>query len=58
MDIENQFVSYVFKKQKNAYEHRNDFHCHELIGFAHVRFSPFDFSKKSFKKRICENTRI
>ena len=35
-----------------------DFHCFEPMGFAHVRFFPFDFSKKSFKKLTCEKTRI
>ena len=27
-----------------------DFHCFELMGFAHVRFPPFDFSNHSFRK--------
>ena len=66
MDLENHHFSYFFKKRKNTYINRKvklsisykDFHCFELMGFAHVRFSPFDFSKKSFKKLTCEKTRI
>ena len=66
MDFENHHVSYLFQKRKNTYMNRKvelsisykDFHCFELMGFAHVRFSPFDFSKKSFKKLTCEKTRI
>ena len=66
MDFKNHHLSHFFKKHKNAYETLKaessllykDFHCFELMGFAYVRFSPFNFSKKSLKKRICKNTRI
>ena len=66
MDLENHNVSSFFKKRKNAYETRKaesslsykDFHCFELMGFAHVRFSALNFPKKSLKTHICENTRI
>ena len=57
MDLENHHFSYFFKQRKNAYINRKvklsisykDFHCFEPMGFAHVRFFPFDFSKKSLK---------
>ena len=66
MDIENHHFSCFFKKQKNTYTNRKvklsisykDFHCFELMGFAHVRFVPFQLSKKSKKKQTCEKTRI
>ena len=66
MDFGNHHFSYFFNKQQNAYENRKaklslsckDINCFELMGFAHVRFSPFNFSKESLKKRICKNTRI
>ena len=66
MDLGYHQFSYFFKKRKNAFETRKtklslsyeDFHCFELMGGTHVRFPPFNFSKKSLKKRICKNTRI
>ena len=35
-----------------------DFHCFELMGFAHVRFSPFDLFKEIVQKLTCDKTRI
>ena len=66
MDFENHHFSYFFKKRKNTYTNRKvkisisykDFHCFELMGFAHVRFLPFAFSKKLLKKLTCDKTRI
>ena len=66
MDLENYHFSYFFKRRKNTNINRKvklsisykDFHCFELMGFAHIRFSPFDVSKKSFKKLTSEKTRI
>ena len=65
MELENYSVLY-FPKNENAYINRKvklsisykDFHCFELMGFAHIRFSLFDVSKKSFKKLTCEKTRF
>ena len=66
MDFENHHFSHFFKKGKNTYKNTKvklsisykDFHCFELMGFAHVRFLPFKFSNKSLKKLTCEKTRI
>ena len=66
MDLENHHFSHFFKKRKNTYKNRKvklsisykAFHCFEPMGFAHVRFFPSDFSKKSLKKLTCEKTRI
>ena len=66
MDLTNYHVSYCFEKLKNAYINRKvklsilyrDFHCFEPMGFAHVRFFLFDFSKKSLNKLTCEKTHI
>ena len=62
MDLENHHFSCFFKKRKNTYTKRKvklsisykDFHCFELMGFAHARFLSFDFSKKSIEKLTCE----
>ena len=62
MDLENHHFSHFFKTRKNAYKNTKvklsisykDFHCFELMGFAHVRFLPFKFSKKSLNKLTCE----
>ena len=59
MDLENHHFLYFFEKQKNTYTERKvklsisykDFHCFELMGFAHVRFLPFKFLKKSKKNK-------
>ena len=66
MDLENHHFSHFFRKRKNTYTNRKvklsisykDVHCFEPMGFAHVRFLPFDLSKKSLKKITCEKTRI
>ena len=66
MDLDNHHFSYIFKKRKNTYAKRKvklsisykDFHCFQVMGFAHLRFLPFNFSKKSVKKLTCEKTRI
>ena len=66
MDLENHHFSHFFKKGKNTYKNTKvklsisykDFHCFQLMGFAHLHFSPFNFSKKLVKKLTCEKTRI
>ena len=53
-------------KQKSTYTNRavklsishKDYNCFEPMGFAHVRFSPFDSSDNSFKNLTCAKTRI
>ena len=55
MDVEYHHFSYVFQKTKKRVRNSKsrivtfvqDFHCFELIGFAHVRFSALNFPKKS-----------
>ena len=66
MDFENHHFLYFFEKRKNTKKNRkvklslsyNDFHCFQLMGFAHVRFSLFDSPKKSFKKLTCEKNNV
>ena len=55
MDLGHHYSLYLFKKSKSADTNKKsenvnfvkDFHCFELMGFAHVCFLPFEFSKAS-----------